>query len=412
MELKKGYKQTEIGVVPEDWEIADLGNILNRVADVDHYMPKTEKYGVPYVMTGDLQELAGNIDFDNCKKISLVDYKKLSKKIKNTKGDIILARYATVGTVSFVNIDFDFVVSYSCVTIKPDNSKLLSLFLFYYFKSGLFKIEVKNKVNANIQDNVGIQDLIKIQIPLPLLPEQTAIATVLSDTDHLLQALQKKIAKKRLIKEGAMQELLKPKEGWEVKTLGEVVLSVQLGGNYSNSEVPTKYPLIKMGNILRGNILLSKLAYIPIGENVNEKDKLNRGDVIFNTRNTLDLVGKVAIWNNELPIGYFNSNIMRLKFKDSLISSNRFMNYIFNSKKIISDLKNIATGTTSVAAIYTRDLLKVYCSIPSKQEQTRIATILSDMDTEIENLENKFAKYEQVKQGLMQNLLTGKIRLV
>ena len=101
------YKQTEVGLIPEDWEVFGLSHVLNRIADVDHYMPKTEKYGIPYVMTGDLKELAGDIDFDNCKKISATDYKKLSKKIKSVKGDIILARYATVGTVSFVNIDFD-----------------------------------------------------------------------------------------------------------------------------------------------------------------------------------------------------------------------------------------------------------------------------------------------------------------
>src|SRR5690606_34320146 len=117
-------------------------------------------------------------------------------------------------------------------------------------------------------------------------------------------------------------------------------------------------------------------------------------------------------WNNELPLAYFNSNIMRFKFDKSVISSNRFMNYTFNTQETISSLKNIATGTTSVAAIYTRDLLKINLFIPPKKEQTRIATILSDMDAEIAQLEQKLDKYKLLKQGLMQELLTGRIRLV
>uniref|UniRef100_UPI00404905D4 restriction endonuclease subunit S n=1 Tax=Flavobacterium sp. TaxID=239 RepID=UPI00404905D4 len=235
MEVKKSYKKTEVGLIPEDWNIYDLRHVLNGIADVDHYMPKTQKYGVPYVMTGDLKEQVSDIDFDKCKKISVTDYKKLSKKVKNVKGDIILARYATVGTVSLVNIDIDFIVSYSCVTIKPDTYKLFGSFLYYYFKSSIFKLEVKNKVNANIQDNVGIGDLLTLKIPLPpTLKEQTAIATVLSDTDAWINSLEQLLTKKRQIKQGAMQELLKPKEGWEVKKLGEICHIIK-GKQYNSS---------------------------------------------------------------------------------------------------------------------------------------------------------------------------------
>lgn len=104
-----------------------------------------------------------------------------------------------------------------------DASKLFGIFLYYYFKSSIFKLEVKNKVNANIQDNVGIGDLLKLKIPLPTtLKEQTAIATALSDTDTWINSLEQLLTKKRQIKQGAMQELLQPKDVWEVKKLGEI----------------------------------------------------------------------------------------------------------------------------------------------------------------------------------------------
>ena len=201
-------------------------------------------------------------------------------------------------------------------------------------------------------------------------------------------------------------------EGWGVKTLGEILQSVKLGGNYPNSEKETNYPLIKMGNINRGFIDLSKIEFITTGYIPSENDKIEYGDILFNTRNTLELVGKVSIWKNELPLAYYNSNLMRLEFKQSEVSSNFFMNYILNTKQSLSQLKGFATGTTSVAAIYTRDLLKLEVPLPPFPEQQAIAKILSDMDTELESLEQKRDKYKAIKQGMMQELLTGKMRLV
>lgn len=195
---------------------------------------------------------------------------------------------------------------------------------------------------------------------------------------------------------------------WEVKELAEILDTTQLGGNYSNGDIDSDYPLIKMGNLQRGYITLNKIQYIKNGIVPSDKDLLKYGDVLFNTRNTLDLVGKVAIWRNEMPIAYFNSNIMRLEFNKNLISSDFFMNLIFNTKLSIFQLKCIATGTTSVAAIYTRDLLKINIPIPTKAEQTAIATALSDADNYITHLEKLIAKKRLIKQGAMQELLKPK----
>ena len=139
--------------------------------------------------------------------------------------------------------------------------------------------------------------------------------------------------------------------------------------------------------------------------------KLRKDDVLFNTRNTLDLVGKVALWRDELPEAYFNSNIMRMEFDEARVSSKRFMNYILNTSQSLKSLRGIAIGTTSVAAIYSRDLVKVKVPLPTKAEQEAIAGALSDADALIESLEQLLAKKRQLKQGAMQELLTGKKRL-
>jgi len=292
------------------------------------------------------------------------------------------------------------------------------------------------------------RDLIKLKVILPSLKEQLSISDAISDIDSLISSIEKLIDKKKNIKQGAMHELLTgnkridgfsgewkeretdsiynvdnipegykktdigviPKD-WECIELGKLISSMQLGGNYKNSEEITSYPLIKMGNLGRGKIQLSKVEYVT--DNIpSDCDKLMYGDLLFNTRNTLDLVGKTSIWRNELPLAYFNSNVLRFKFNENYVSSTFFMNYILNDKKSVVQLRNFATGTTSVAAIYTKDLIKLKVHLPSLDEQKAIAQIISDMDTEIEKLTAKLDKYKDIKQGMMQELLTGKRRLI
>src|SRR5439155_1977698 len=191
-----------------------------------------------------------------------------------------------------------------------------------------------------------------------------------------------------------------------------VLANLRLGGNYRNQERETSRPLIKMGNIGRGSIDLEKVQYIPDDADVDEEDRLIDGDLLFNTRNTLELVGKVAMWRGDLPNAYYNSNLLRLKFKEAKIANNFFANCVLNTKAAISQLKGFATGTTSVAAIYTRDLLNLRLQVPLLEEQRAIAIVLSDMDAEIAALEARRDKTKAIKQGMMQELLTGRIRLV
>jgi type I restriction enzyme S subunit len=193
---------------------------------------------------------------------------------------------------------------------------------------------------------------------------------------------------------------------WIIRKFGDLLISSRLGGNYSNSEKNNSKPLIKMGNLDRGCVKLDKLDYINEDEQINETDRLQFGDLLFNTRNTLDLVGKVAIWKSELPIAYYNSNIMYIKF-----SNNFFMNYRLNSFQSIKGLRRLATGTTSVAAIYTKDLLNLKLYIPNEiLEQQKIASFLTSVDDKIQQLTRKKTLLEQYKKGVMQKIFSQEIR--
>lgn len=215
------------------------------------------------------------------------------------------------------------------------------------------------------------------------------------------------------MKEGYKQtELGIIPEDWEVKIAKDILSNYSLGGNYDNClEETSGIPLIKMGNINRGSIDLTKIEYLKEGTIYSENDILKRNDILFNTRNTLDLVGKVAIWRDELPFALYNSNLLRLKFKKEFISNNEFINYLFNSKLILAKLRGYATGTTSVAAIYTKDLLKVKFPIPPIEEQNAIANCLSTWDKAIEKQQKLIEAKEIRHKALMQKLLSGKKRL-
>lgn len=186
-----------IGEVPEHWEVKIIGYVLDAVGDVDHFMPVSVERGVPYLMTGDLKELVSCVNLEDCKQVSFSDYARLSKRIKSTMGDVIVARYATIGTSMYVDIDIDFLVSYSYVTIKTTPSKVSGLYLVHYLKSDAFFQGINNQVNTNTQGNVGINDLKKLKMALPSLSEQSRIIEYLNsklkNIDSLTERTQRSI---------------------------------------------------------------------------------------------------------------------------------------------------------------------------------------------------------------------------
>ena len=205
--------------------------------------------------------------------------------------------------------------------------------------------------------------------------------------------------------------ILEIPNGWQIKKLKDILIEGRLGGNYENAEANNGIPVIKMGNLDRGIIKLDKIQYLPENDIYNDDDVLVEGDLLFNTRNTLELVGKVAIWNSELPFAVYNSNLMRMKFDNAHVESTWFMNRAFNSYYGLRQLRGIATGTTSVAAIYGRDLESIKFLLPPLPEQRAIAKVLSTADAAIHTTEKLIAQKEIRKKWLMQQLLKGKKRL-
>ncbi|WPP48935.1 restriction endonuclease subunit S [Catalinimonas niigatensis] len=430
MDLNDGYKKTDVGIIPYEWIPKTYGEIFQFLTTSSFSRDElTEEGEVRCVHYGDIHTKYHQfLDFSNGFS-SFIDLERGKKYPFIKDGDIIMADasedYSGIGkSVEVKNLGEKPAISgLHTFLLRDKNREFVDGFRAYIHSMTPVKKSMDRLATGLKVYGVSKGNLKTVLVPVPPQPEQQAIATALSDVETLITNLDKLIAKKKAIKQAAMQRLLKsPDHGgqrlpgfegeWVEVTLGQIISKHQLGGNYPNNEVENSYPLIKMGNLNRGSISLSKLEFISNNIIPNEMDKLKYGDLLFNTRNTLDLVGKISVWRNELNTAFFNSNIMRIEFKEKYIGSTFFMNYLLNTKKYLTALKALATGTTSVAAIYTRDLVKLELLIPSPKEQKAIATILSDMDKEIETLEKKKSKSLRIKQGMMQELLTGRTRLV
>lgn len=274
------------------------------------------------------------------------------------------------------------------------------------------------------------ETLFRVPFPLPTKAEQEAIAGALSDADALIESLEQLVAKKRQIKHGAMQELLTGRrrltgftkstaykqseigvipEDWDVIPLGKLVRSVEYGSS-AKSDESGAIPVLRMGNLQSGKIDWSNLVYTDDAAEIS-KYTLRAGDILFNRTNTIDLVGKTSIYEGERP-AIFAGYLIRINVATELLNP-RFLNYTLNTelgRKHSAKVLSVAVGQANING----QKVKTYPIPlpPTLLEQEAIAAVLSDMDAEIAALEANLSKARQVKQGMMQELLTGRIRLI
>lgn len=246
-----------------------------------------------------------------------------------------------------------------------------------------------------------------IPIPLPpTLAEQTAIATALSDADALISRLETLVAKKRAIKQGAMQHLLEPKEGWEVKKLGEVA-EVRDGTHQTPKYVESGIPFYSVESVTSNNFYNTKYISHEAHKLLTKNFKIEKDDILM-TR--IGSIGDFKFIDWEVDASFYVS-LALLKVKKEY-SAEFICQYSKTSEfKIQIDLNSLQHAIPK--KINLGQIKHVEIRLPEdKIEQTRIAQILSDMDAEIVGLEQKLSKYKRLKQGMVQELLTGKTRLV
>jgi len=408
-----GYKQTEIGVIPADWDVKRLGEIADVVTGNTPPTSDRSNYGEDYFFVSPADLGKGKYILQTEKKLSKKGFSISRRFPKNSI--LFTCIGSTIGKAGIAPIEL---TSNQQINAILPNDNFSPDFLFYTLNLIAPKIQSLAGEQAVPIVNKTEFELTAIALPSDKT-EQSTIATALSDTDALIEKLEKLIEKKKNIKQGAMQELLTCKRRlpgftgkWEIKKVGDIgkpygglAGKVKADFGHGNSYyIP--FMNIMSNPVIDPNYL--DAVDLRAGENQN---KAQKGDLFFNgSSETPEEIGMCSVLQNDIPDLYLNSFCFGFRLNSDLNTNGLFFSYYFRGSVGRQLIFSLAQGATRYNLSKT-NFLKLRVPYPESEEQTAIAATLSNMDAEIEKLEAQLTKYQNLKQGMMQVLLTGKIRL-
>jgi type I restriction enzyme, S subunit len=414
-DVPKGYKRTEVGLIPAEWRVSDLGAICSfENGDRSTNYPSPGSFvseGIPFINAGHLDD--GRIALRDMDYITQTAFNRLGGG-KVHVGDILFCLRGTLGKFGVVEPGFiEGAIASSLVIVRPRRD-VIREFLAFYFASDLCTRMIEKWAGGAAQPNLGAQDLARFSMPIPPTPEQHAIGEALSDMDGLLGALEALIAKKRAIKQAAMQQLLTGRTRppgfhgeWAVKRIGEFA-DCTAGGTPS-----TRMPSYWGGSIrwMSSGELTMRRVYDVEGR-ITEEGLRNSSTKRIPARCVL-----IGLAGQGKTRGTVAMNFVELCTNQSIaaiLPNTTFVpEYLyFNLDSRYDELRELSSGGGGRGGLNLTLIKSLALPFPSVAEQTAIATVLSDMDAEISALEARCDKTRAIKQGMMQQLLTGRVRLV
>lgn len=390
--VPEGYKKTDIGIIPEEWNVMKIGDIF----EFKNGLNKEKKYfglGFPIVNYTDVynnrsltaKDIKGKVD------VSLNEIRAYEVR----KDDVFFTRTSEtpdeIGITSVITEEFkNTVFSGFILRARPKKFFLNTSYKKYCFSSYNVRKEIISKCTYTTRALTNGKILSQIFIPIPSISEQKAIAEVLGDADKLISSLEKLIDKKQKIKQGVMQQLLTGKKRlngfdavWQKLNIGDVLTVKHGKSQHEVVDGNGKYPILATGGIIgKANGYLYNKPSVLIGR----KGTIDKPQFIEAPFWTIDTLFYTEISDRAVP---------------------KYIYYLFNIIDWYS--YNEASGVPSLNA---STIEKINIILPEVIEQQAIAKILSDMDLEIQVLEQKLEKYNNIKRGMMQELLTGRKRLI
>ena len=413
--IETRFKDTEVGRIPEDWTLIPIRELAKDMADGPFGSNlKTEHYTIDkqvrIIQLGNIGD-CGWLD-DNTKYTTYEHAKTLSRCIA-TPGSILVAKMMPAGrSVVCPSEEKQYILGSDVVRIVP-NEKLIAEYFVYQSKSDIYLSQIAANTQGSTRQRTSISKLKDIYIPFPSTKsEQIRIATALSNIDALISELGKLIEKKRAIKQGAMQQLITGKkrlkgftEAWSKKKLGDVTI-MNSGGTPSSKEPKYYNGSIKFLSI--SDMTFSGKFVKNVEKSITELGLSNSSARLFPAGTLMYAMyaslGKCSITQVETAI---SQAILGFVLSDKI--DRDFLYYHFNFiEPIVKEM-----GQTGTQSNLSKTMVENFTILlPPIKEQRAIASVLSTMDEEISALEAKRDKYIAIKQGMMQQLLTGKIRLI
>jgi type I restriction enzyme, S subunit len=429
-QLPKGYKQTEVGVIPEDWEVRTIGETVTLINGRAFKPSDWSTYGVPIIRIQNLNDPMGAYNYYEGA---------VEERYYVNYGDILFAWSGTKESSFGARMwhGQKAILNQHIFRVAPNEEKITAQYILLALKKFQEEIEKKSHGFKSSFVHIRKSDLENTYLTIPPLPEQRAIAATLSDVDALITALDKLIAKQRHLKTATMQQLLTGKkrlpgfgegknykqtevglipEDWEEVGLPDLAWFQEGPGvrNYQFTQAGIK--LLNGTNISNGKITLNTT-----NRHISENEAfgsykhflVDAGDILIASSGiTIDKFHeKVAFAQSEhLPL-CMNTSTIRFKIYSDKITD-QYLYFFLQSDSFKDQIGKQATGSAQLN-FGPAHLKKVNLAISSNlEEQRAIATVLSDMDAAISALETRRAKTQAIKQGMMQELLTGRTRLV
>ncbi len=391
MAVKTGFKQTEIGLIPDDWSPDYIENFAVITTGSKNTQDRIQDGVYPFFVRSQTVERINSYSFD---------------------GEAVLTAGDGVGTgkiFHYINGKFD--VHQRVYRVSNFAERVNGYFFYLYFSTHFYNRIMQMTAKSSV-DSVRRDMIARMQVALPPTEaEQHAIATALRDVDALLSALELLVAKKRDLKQAAMQQLLTGQTRlagfsgeWEETTLGAIGECI-IGLTYHPDNVVEHGLLVlRSSNVQGGRLAYENNVHVDI--EVNERLITRQGDILICVRNgSRTLIGKSAVID-ECAAGTTFGAFMTVY----RTAHWRFISHAFQSESIQRQIRDNIGAT--INQITNKDMKALRLKLPSSCEQTAIANVLSDMDAELTALEQRLAKTRALKQGMMQELLTGRTRLL
>jgi type I restriction enzyme, S subunit len=439
--VRQGYKQTEVGVIPEDWDVKHLKQLINNLeagVSVNSTDEENNSYRNEPSVLKTSSVFNGKFTPSECKKIAPRDIRRA--KLNPQKETIIVSRMNTptlVGECGYVCKDYNnlFLPDRLWITRFNRESHVSAKWLSYVLSYGRFSKAIKDTATgtSSSMKNIAKDAFLRISIPYPGEEEQRAIAQTLSDVDALIAALDKLIAKQRHLKTATMQQLLTGKK--RLPGFGE-------GKGYKQTEVgviPEDWGLVELQSIIdetrsirygivqpgnytpNGRLMIRGQDYskgwvdpvdmFRVGEAIEERYKNARvkaGDLIITIVGAS--TGNVAVVPDWLEGANLTQTTARIAI-EPIAANSKYCKYVLQSEIGQLQVANYIKGGAQ-PGLNCGDIEKFIIPLPSSQEeQTLIGDAISEMDAAISALETRRAKTQAIKQGMMQELLTGRTRL-